>query len=194
MSILADWQIIDYCRMQKMIDPYVVDQVRQDDAGNRVVSYGPSSFGYDVRLGQQALIYPDVLPPDEHLVSDPLNPPRPDLHYFQPVQEDTVHWDLPPYSYALTVSLECFTIPPNVTCVVIGKSTYARLGLVVNVTPLEAGWHGFVTIELGNLTGVPIRLYRGQGIMQCLFFRGMRPKKTYQGNYQGQQNKVVMPR
>lgn len=176
--ILNDRQIIELCQNNQMIDPFVNTQV-----GQGVVSYGPSSFGYDMRAGYEWKIFTDVL----GAVVDPKRQDTRAYHNISVPEGDTVI--IPPNSYALTHSLEYVRVPRNVSCICVGKSTYARCGIHVNVTPLEAGWEGQVTIEISNATRLPVKVYAGEGIMQVLFFKGEEPLVSYadrKGKYQHQ--------
>lgn len=163
----------------EMIAPFVTVQ-----QGGGIISYGPSSFGYDVRAGFDWKIFTDVL----GAVVDPKQQDEKAYYNIAAKEGDVVI--IPPNSYALTHTLETLKMPRNVTGVCIGKSTYARCGIHVNVTPLEAGWEGQVTIEISNGTRLPVKIYPGEGIMQVLFFEGEDPDVSYadrKGKYQGQQ-------
>jgi len=186
-SLKNDRWIKYMCNEYAMITPFVTEQV-----GDGVISYGPSSFGYDMRAGYDWKIFTDVL----GVVVDPKQQDERAYHNITRVQT-AVQGELtpiepiiiPPNSYALTSSLEIINVPRNVTCVCIGKSTYARCGIHVNVTPLEAGWRGQVTIEVSNGTRLPVKIYPGEGIMQVLFFEGESPDVSYadrKGKYQDQ--------
>lgn len=163
-----------------MLAPFVEEQV-----GGGIVSYGPSSFGYDVRAGYDWKIFTDVL-------GAVVDPKRQDERAFHNISVDPENPEpiiIPPNSYALTHTIEYFKLPRTVTCVCIGKSTYARCGIHVNVTPLEAGWEGQVTVEISNSTRLPVKVYPGEGIMQVLFFDGEDPLVSYadrKGKYQSQ--------
>ena len=152
-------------------------------------SYGLGSFGYDLRLGSNFLVHKR----HKTAVLDPISP---DKSLFEKViRED--HFVLRPNSQVLAESVEWFNMPDDVCAVCWGKSSYARCGLLVNVTPIEGGWAGKLTIKLANLSPLPIRLHVGQGIAQVIFFRGERPMRTYTekeagGMYQDQQG-VTLP-
>lgn len=177
--ILNDLQIRKLCSEDRpMIDPYrsVLNQ-------EGVISHGPSSYGYDMRAGNYWKIFTDMY-------TTVIDPKRTEQRYFEdfeiPDHEAVI---LPPNGYALTHSKEYVHMPRNVTGLCIGKSTYARVGIHVNITPLEAGWEGQVTIEISNATRLPVKLYAGEGIMQVLFFQGEAPECSYadrKGKYQGQ--------
>lgn len=169
---------------ERMIEPFVESKVR-----GGVISYGPSSYGYDTRLADEFQIL-DVSAGGA-LVIDPKNL---DGTAFTKHRGESVL--VPARSYILARSFEYFRIPHNVTALVQGKSTYARCGLYVNVTPLEAGWEGFITICLANLSPAPIRLYAGEGIAQVLFFESESCQKSYAdtgGTYQGQKA-ITLPK
>lgn len=158
-----------------MIDPFVA---KLEESG--VVSYGLTSFGYDMRAAPEWCLFTDV-----H--SALIDPKEPSEKYFVRTLADEVV--IPPNGYALTRSVEYVRMPDNVMGVCVGKSTYARVGLHVNMTPLEPGWEGHVTIELSNATRCPVKVYANEGIMQVLFFAGSAPINTYRsrkGKYQGQ--------
>jgi len=165
---------------QKMIEPYHDGLC---EAG--VISYGQTSFGYDIRASQDWQIFTDIY-------CGEIDPKNIDPGCFQcrtVTASKGNYIKIPPNSYALTSSLEYIKMPRNVTGVCVGKSTYARCGIHVNVTPLEAGWEGHITIEISNGTRLPVRVYPGEGIMQVLFFEGEQPRTSYadrKGKYQGQ--------
>lgn len=191
MSILADWEIKKLAEEEEMITPFVGCQVKQED-GKRLLSYGLSSYGYDIRLSpKQCLIFgkvqagdcdpkdfdPDILKPAE-LLED----------------EKGQYFLLPPYGYCLGVAMERLKLPRNVTVVAVGKSTYARSGILVNITPAEALWTGYLTLEISNCTGLFNRVYANEGITQLLFYRGNPCEVSYEdrkGKYQDQPNQVV---
>lgn len=177
--ILNDRQIIHLCRRTPigMIYPFVLEQVREQ-SGQKCVSFGPSSFGYDIRLGKD--------------FKRPLSGGEFDPHYPANVSFNSIQWDyyvINPGEMVLGVSLETFNMPEYVMAICLGKSTYARCGLFVNVTPLEPGWCGQLTMELSNIGHVPIKVYANEGIAQLIFYKGERPAVTYAdraGKYQGQ--------
>ena len=156
MAIKSDRWIKRMALEHEMIAPFVEDQVR---AG--VVSYGLSSYGYDLRIANEFKIFTNV----NSAVVDPKN--------FDPrsfVDLTTDVCIIPPNSFALARSVEYFRIPRNVLCLCVGKSTYARCGIIINTTPFEPGWRGYVTIELTNSTPLPAKIYANEGIGQVLFF------------------------
>ena len=166
-----------------MIEPFVEGQERDG-----VISYGVSSYGYDVRCSREFKIFTNV----HSAIVDP--------KAFDPasfVDMDTDVAVVPPNSFALARSLEYFRMPADVTGLVLGKSTYARCGIVTNFTPLEAGWEGYITIEISNTTPLPAKIYAEEGIAQVLFFKGDGPCDTSYadkgGKYQGQTG-ITLPR
>ena len=148
-----------------------------------VLSYGLGPFGYDARLGRKFKVV-------KSWVEGVIDPKNFDVSCMNDVDVPSGEtFVLPPHGFALGVTVEKFTMPCDVTALVLGKSSMARAGLCVNATPLEAGWTGFITLELANLTPLPIRLYPDEGIVQVLFFRGEKPEADYTmrgGRYNGQ--------
>jgi len=183
MSIKPDTWIKRMALEHRMIEPFVDDQVR---AG--VISYGVSSYGYDVRVGDQFKVFTNVF----NTVVDPKNF---DPKSFVDIQADECV--IPPNSFALASTVEYFRIPRDVLTVCLGKSTYARCGIIVNVTPFEPEWEGHVTIEISNTTPLPAKIYANEGIAQVLFFQSDEPcAKSYKdkkGKYQAQRG-VTLPR
>jgi dCTP deaminase len=166
-----------------MIDPFEDRQVRQG-----VVSYGLSSYGYDIRVADEFKVFTNI----NSTVVDPKNF---DARSFVDVKADVCI--IPPNSFALAKTVEYFRIPRDVLTVCVGKSTYARCGLIVNVTPFEPEWEGFVTLEISNTTPLPAKVYANEGIAQVLFFQGDEPcEVSYadkKGKYQRQQG-LTLPR
>src|ERR1700682_3396250 len=155
MSIKPDTWITRMAREHQMIEPFVDDHVRQG-----VISYGVSSYGYDVRVGDEFKVFTNVY----NTVVDPKNF---DPKSFVDIQADVCV--IPPNSFALARTIEYFRIPRDVLTICLGKSTYARCGIIVNVTPFEPEWEGFVTIEISNTTPLPAKIYAGEGIAQVVF-------------------------
>jgi dCTP deaminase len=183
MSVMADRWIRKMALEQRMIEPFTDTQVR---AG--VISYGLSSYGYDVRIADEFKIFTNI----NHTVVDPKD--------FDPrsfVDVKAQECIIPPNSFALARSVEYFRIPRNILVVCVGKSSYARCGIIVNVTPLEPEWEGIVTLEVSNTTPLPARIYAGEGIAQFLFFEGNEACETSyadkKGKYQAQQG-LTLPR
>jgi dCTP deaminase len=170
-------------REQNMIEPFVDDQIRQG-----VISYGVSSYGYDVRVGDEFKVFTNVY----NTVVDPKNF---DSKSFVDIKADVCI--IPPNSFALASTVEYFRIPRDILTVCLGKSTYARCGIIVNVTPFEPEWEGHVTIEISNTTPLPAKIYANEGIAQVLFFQSDEPcAKSYKdkkGKYQAQRG-VTLPR
>jgi len=183
-SILNDLQITELCQGDKpMLSPFEPKQSGKP-------SYGLGSFGYDLRLGERFMVHRSGV----NVILDPKKFPTDQFT----VYETDRHFDISPHSNVLGESVEFIDMPPDVTGIAMGKSTYARCGLVCNMTPLEAGWRGKLTLELVNVCPLPIRMHVGQGIVQVMFFRGQRPKRTYRekeagGVYQDQAG-VTLPR
>ena len=183
MSIKSDRWITRMAREHQMIEPFVDDQVRDG-----VISYGVSSYGYDVRVGDEFKVFTNVY----NTVVDPKSF---DPKSFVDIKADVCI--IPPNSFALASTIEYFRIPRDVLTVCLGKSTYARCGIIVNVTPFEPEWEGFVTLEISNTTPLPARIYANEGIAQVLFFRGEEePEVSYKdkgGKYQSQTG-VTLPK
>jgi dCTP deaminase len=183
MSIIPDTWITRMARDHQMIEPFVDDQVRQG-----VISYGVSSYGYDVRVGDEFKVFTNVY----NTVVDPKSF---DPKSFVDIKADVCI--IPPNSFALASTIEYFRIPRDVLTVCLGKSTYARCGIIVNVTPFEPEWEGHVTIEISNTTPLPAKIYANEGIAQVLFFQSDEPcAKSYKdkkGKYQAQRG-VTLPR
>ncbi len=182
-GLLADHQIRHLALNEGMIEPFVEKQKR-----NGVISYGLSSYGYDARTADEFKIFTNV---DNALV-DPK-----DFSQQSFVDRRVDICVIPPNSFALSRTVEYFRIPKDVLVICLGKSTYARCGLIVNVTPLEPGWEGHVTLEISNTTPLPARVYANEGIAQFLFFKGSSIcETTYadrSGKYMGQRG-VTLPR
>lgn len=181
MSIKPDRWIRERA-LEGMIEPFEDALVRHG-----VISYGLSSFGYDLRAAPEWRIFVNAF----NTVVDPKNF---DTRSLVESSEDTCI--IPPNSFVLTRSIEYLRIPDDTMVVALGKSSYARCGIVANVTPLEPGWEGHVTLELSNTTPLPAKVYANEGIVQLLFFQGERPETTYRdrhGKYQGQKG-VTLPR
>lgn len=188
MGLLADHQILHEA-LYGMITPFIDHSVYEENilfGAKKVLSYGLSSYGYDARLSHKFKLFR----PSYDSVIDVKNPTS---VYFEEIEAE--RFVLPPHSYVLAETVERFSIPKDVLALCIGKSTYTRAGFLINVTPLEPGWRGTVTLEIGNLTSVPAVLYSGEGVCQFLFFRGdQKCLKTYadkaNAKYQDQQGVV----
>ncbi len=170
-----------------MIEPFEADQIRYSD-NQKVISYGTSSYGYDIRCSSEFKIFTNI----NSAIVDPKNF---DANSFVDFQGDVCI--IPPNSFALARTIEYFRIPRNVLTVCLGKSTYARCGIIVNVTPFEPEWEGHVTLEFSNTTPLPAKIYANEGVAQVLFFESDEEcevsYKDRGGKYQGQQG-VTLPR
>lgn len=160
MTLRSDKWIRRMATEHKMIEPFSDRQVREEN-GKRLVSYGLSSYGYDLRVAEDFKIFTNV----HNTIVDPKNF-RADTF----VDFKGSSCIIPPNSFALARSVEYFRIPRNVLTLCIGKSTYARCGIIVNVTPFEPEWEGHVTLEISNTTPLPAKIYAGEGLAQVLFF------------------------
>ena len=187
MSIKSDKWIRRMAAAHQMIEPFEPGQVRQVD-GRKIVSYGTSSYGYDVRCSDEFKVFTNVY-------STIVDPKNFDEKSFVDLKADVCI--IPPNSFALARTVELFRIPRNVLVVALGKSSYARCGIVVNVTPLEPEWEGYVTLEFSNTTPLPAKIYANEGVAQMLFFGADEVCETsYRdrgGKYQGQQG-VTLPK
>lgn len=183
MGLKPDHWIRKMALEQRMIEPFADKQVRQG-----VISYGVSSYGYDIRVADEFKIFTNVF----SATVDPKNfDPRSMVDFKGEV------CIIPPNSFALARTIEYFRIPRSVLTVCLGKSTYARCGIIVNVTPFEPEWQGFVTLEISNTTPLPAKIYANEGIAQVLFFQADEECETSyadkKGKYQSQQS-IVLPK
>ncbi|GAA5343481.1 MAG TPA: dCTP deaminase [Anaerolineaceae bacterium] len=183
MGLKPDKWIKKMALEQRMIEPFEEGQIR-----NGVISYGTSSYGYDIRVADEFKIFTNI----NSAIVDPKNfDPRSMVDFRGEV------CIIPPNSFALGRTVEYFRIPANVLTICLGKSTYARCGIIVNVTPFEPEWEGYVTLEISNTTPLPAKIYANEGIAQVLFFEGDEPCEiTYamkKGKYQGQQS-IMLPK
>jgi dCTP deaminase len=183
MAIKSDKWIRRMALEQGMIEPFADRQVREG-----VISYGLSSYGYDVRIADDFKIFTNIN-------STIVDPKRFDPRSFIDFKGDVC--TIPPNSFALARTVEYFRIPRNVLTICVGKSTYARCGIIVNVTPFEPEWEGIVTLEVSNTTPLPARIYAGEGIAQVLFFESDEVCETSyadkRGKYQAQAE-LTLPR
>jgi len=183
MPILSDRWIREMATTHGMIEPFVERQTREG-----VISYGLSSYGYDARVGREFKIFTNV---DSAIV----DPKAFSSQSF--VDRETDVCIVPPNSFALATTIEYFRVPRDVLVVCLGKSTYARCGIIVNVTPLEPEWEGHVTIEISNTTPLPARIYANEGVCQFLFFKGEQPCEVSYADRKGKymrQRGVTLPR
>lgn len=190
--LLNDNQITHLARFADMITPFEPEQVRKLPNGEKCISYGLSSAGYDMRLGCDfKLPSGHPLPGQRIKTLDPKTVTEQDYD-FSHFEEGFL---IMPGHCILGTSVEEFRIPEDVHCLVVGKSTYARLGIHVLTTPAEPGWYGKLTIEIANLSGLPVKIYPNEGICQMLFFKlESRPKTTYrdrEGKYNGQTTTTI---
>jgi dCTP deaminase len=190
MSIKSDKWIRKMAEQHGMIEPFEPTQVKQNAAGERMVSYGTSSYGYDIRCSKEFKLFTNI----NSTIVDPKN--------FDPNSFVEVNADfciIPPNSFALARTVEYFRIPRNVLTICLGKSTYARCGIIVNVTPFEPEWEGYVTLEFSNTTPLPAKIYANEGCAQVLFFEADADDvcetsyKDRGGKYQGQVG-VTLPK
>ncbi|MAZ77806.1 MAG: dCTP deaminase [Legionellaceae bacterium] len=186
MTIKSDHWIRRMAKEHDMINPFEPNQVRGEH-GKRIVSYGTSSYGYDVRCANEFKIFTNI----NSSIVDPKS--------FDPNSFIDVHSDvciIPPNSFALARTVEYFKIPRNVLVICLGKSTYARCGIIVNVTPLEPEWEGHVTLEFSNTTNLPAKIHANEGVAQMLFLESDEvcgtSYKDRKGKYQGQRG-VTLP-
>ena len=183
MSIKSDAWIKRMAAEHGMIDPFVEDQVREG-----VVSYGVSSYGYDIRVADEFKVFTNIN-------TTVIDPKEFDPRSFVDLKSDICI--VPPNSFALARTVEYFRIPRNVLTVCLGKSTYASCGIIVNETPFEPEWEGTATLEISNTTPLPARIYANEGIAQVLFFESDEDcERSYadkKGKYQAQQQ-VTLPK
>jgi dCTP deaminase len=171
-----------------MIEPFVDGQVKKTESGDRVISYGLSSYGYDLRVSNEFKVFTNVF-------GSVVDPKSFDDRSFVDMQTDVCV--VPPNSFALARSVEYFRIPRDVLTICVGKSTYARCGIIVNVTPFEPEWEGHVTLEISNTTPLPARIYANEGLAQVVFFLSNEICETSYadraGKYMGQRG-ITIPR
>lgn len=183
MPVKSDRWIRRMAQERRMIEPFEAKQVRDDS-----ISYGLSSFGYDIRVAPEFKVFTNV----HNLVVDPKS--FDERSFVDVAGPECI---IPPNSFALARTVERFRIPRDVLVLCVGKSTYARCGIIVNVTPLEPTWEGYLTLEISNTTPLPARIYGGEGIAQLVFFQGDEaPEVAYadrKGKYQGQAG-VTLPK
>ena len=187
MSIKSDLWIRRMASSCGMIDPFEPGQVKVDN-DRKIISYGTSSYGYDVRCASEFKVFTNIN-------SATVDPKFFDEESFVDVSGDECV--IPPNSFALARTVEYFRIPRNVLTICLGKSTYARCGIIVNVTPLEPEWEGHVTLEFSNTTTLPAKIYANEGVAQMLFFESDEicetSYKDREGKYQGQRG-VTLPK
>ena len=183
MSVLSDKWIRKMSKEEGMISPFEDKQIR-----GKSISYGLSSFGYDARVSDEFKIFTNV----NSEIVDPKNFKSSNF-----ITKNSSECIIPPNSFVLARTVEYFKIPKNVLVICLGKSTYARCGIIVNVTPLEPGWEGHVTLEFSNTTPLPAKIYANEGVAQFVFIKGNEdPAVSYadrNGKYQGQKG-VTLPK
>ncbi|CCD29281.1 Deoxycytidine triphosphate deaminase (dCTP deaminase) [Candidatus Glomeribacter gigasporarum BEG34] len=188
MSIKSDQWIRRMAHAHGMIEPFEAEQVRVAPNGQKMISYGTSSYGYDIRCADEFKIFTNIN-------STIVDPKFFDEKSFVDFRGDVCI--IPPNSFALARTVEYFRIPRDVLTLCVGKSTYARCGIIVNVTPFEPEWEGYVTLEFSNTTPLPAKIYANEGVAQVLFLESDEVcAVSYQdrgGKYQGQ-NGVTLPR
>jgi len=171
-----------------MIEPFEEGQVREGPDGGRIISYGVSSYGYDLRVSREFKVFTNVF-------STVVDPKAFDPQSFVDVETDICI--VPPNSFALARSVEYFRIPREVLTICVGKSTYARCGIIVNVTPFEPEWEGHVTLEISNTTPLPAKIYANEGLAQVVFFLASEVCETSykdRGGKYMQQTGITIPR
>jgi dCTP deaminase len=187
MSIKSDQWIRRMAASQRMITPFEPHQIKENATGP-VISYGTSSYGYDVRSANEFKLFTNIN-------ATIVDPKQFDAKTFVDIVSDECI--IPPNSFALARTIEYFRIPRDILAIVSGKSTYARMGIVVNVTPLEPEWEGHITLEFSNTTPLPAKIYANEGVAQVLFLGADEACETSykdrQGKYQGQKG-VTLPK
>jgi|TARA_B100000401_G_scaffold55856_1_gene32490 dCTP deaminase len=187
MTIKSDKWIKEMAMHHNMIEPFQEDQVKTNNEG-KIVSYGTSSYGYDVRCADEFKVFTNIN-------STMVDPKNFDDKSFIDIKSDVC--TIPPNSFALARTVEYFKIPRQVLTLCLGKSTYARCGIIVNVTPLEPEWEGHVTLEFSNTTSLPAKIYANEGVAQFIFLESDEVCETsYKdraGKYQGQKG-VTLPK
>ncbi|KAB2640474.1 MAG: dCTP deaminase [Verrucomicrobia bacterium] len=187
MSVCSDRWIRKMALEKGMIEPFVERQVRSDD-DRRIISYGLSSYGYDLRVADEFKVFTNVF-------SAMVDPKEFDEKSFVDLKTDVCV--VPPNSFALARSVEYFRIPREVLTICVGKSTYARCGIIVNVTPFEPEWEGHVTLEISNTTPLPAKIYANEGLAQVVFFEANDPCEISYADRAGKymkQRGITVPR
>lgn len=188
MGVCPDHWIRRMALEQGMIEPFVDGQIKKSDTGGPVISYGLSSYGYDLRVSNEFKVFTNVF-------GSVVDPKQFDDRSFVDMETDVCV--VPPNSFALARSVEYFRIPRDVLTICVGKSTYARCGIIVNVTPFEPEWEGHVTLEISNTTPLPARIYANEGLAQVVFFLGSETCETSYADRAGKymrQRGITIPR
>jgi dCTP deaminase len=186
MSILSDNEIAELANSKQMISPFSEKLINTID-NQKIISYGLSSYGYDARVAEEYKIFTNI----NSQIIDPKNFSSENF-----IDKNGEFCIIPPNSFTLARTIEYFKIPEDILVICVGKSTYARCGIIVNVTPLEPGWEGYVTLEFSNTTPLPAKIYTGEGVCQFIFLKGTPCKTSYSkrnGKYQGQTG-VTLPK
>ena len=184
MAVLSDKSIRKLVLEEDMISPFVDRQIRDGK-----ISYGLSSFGYDARVGEEFKIF--------HNVNSSVVDPKKFTSENFVTKKSSDFIIVPPNSFALGTTIEVFKIPRNIMCIVVGKSTYARTGIIVNVTPIESEFNGTVTLEFSNTTPLPAKIYANEGVAQFLFLKGDQAPETSYADRKGKymyQSTVTLPK
>lgn len=188
MSVCSDTWIRKMATQHGMISPFTDGQVRTAEDGHRLISYGLSSYGYDLRVSDEFKVFTNVF-------NTVVDPKAFDPRSFVDLKTDVCI--VPPNSFALARSVEYFRIPRDVLTICVGKSTYARCGIIVNVTPFEPEWEGHVTLEISNTTPLPARIYANEGLAQVVFFKADQVCETSYADRGGKymkQEGITIPR
>jgi dCTP deaminase len=185
---MSDKWIAEMSTKFQMISPFVATQTKQNELGQKLISYGNSSYGYDARVSDEFKIFTNI----DSAIVDPKNFSQNSF-----VNRKTEICIIPPNSFALARTVEYFKIPKDILVICVGKSTYARCGIIVNVTPLEPGWEGHVTLEFSNTTPLPAKIYAFEGACQFLFLKGNEQCQTSYSDRGGKymkQTGVTLPK
>lgn len=188
MSIKADRWISKMAKSHGLIEPFIEHQIRTLSCGSKAVSYGLSSYGYDIRVSNEFKVFTNL----HNTVVEPKN--FAENAFVDMITPECI---IPPNSFALARSVEYFRIPRNILTICLGKSTYARCGIIVNVTPFEPEWEGHVTLEISNTTPLPAKIYANEGIAQVIFFQAQDECETSYKDRKGKymhQHGIVVPK
>lgn len=192
--LLSDRQIHELAMCNDMITPFFPELIRRV-SGSRVISFGLSSYGYDIRLSEAEFRVFRHIPGE---IVDPKNFNPKYLEWVDAKHDDNgTYFIIPGNSYALGVAVEKLHIPDDVTVICLGKSTYARCGIIANVTPAESAWRGHLTLEFSNSSNADCKIYANEGVLQLLFLRGEKCNTTYSdrhGKYQDQPERIILSR
>lgn len=190
--LLHDAEIAKVCSDLDVFMPYVGEKRRCLESGVKAISYGLSQAGYDLRLSPEQFLVYDKRHHKGAISLDPKNQ-IPGTDFTVVHDSGSTFFRLPPHSFALGTSLEKITMPDNVIGLCDGKSTYARCGIIINVTPIEPGWTGHLTIHIANPTPFPVRIYANEGIVQVMLYKlSSNVDRPYSGNYQNQSSRVQL--